>query len=167
MRRPSRFLIIVVVASTVLGACGGSSKSPDSAEPSESWKPTTVQERLLAETTDEGVLPREAALQLFALQYGPLPGVRTAFSSSASRSNAVTIAPRRSASNACRPAPAPRSRRRVVSVTPRRSKSTVSINGSRSRQTGEHPDTGPARLRAAHSARCGTARQCLRRSAAR
>src|SRR5688572_25332470 len=54
---------------------------------------------------------------------------RTPASSSASWSNAMTSAPRRYISNACRPAPQPMSMTRSPGLSPSRSKSTVSMLG--------------------------------------
>ena len=67
-------ILTVVVASGLLSSCGGSSKSSSSS----SKEPAlSAQEQVLAQINDEGYLPKDAALQLFALQYGPLPGVTT------------------------------------------------------------------------------------------
>jgi hypothetical protein len=70
-------ILTVVVASGLLSACGGSSskKSGNGSGSFEQAQPVTRQDKILAQTTDEGFLPKDAALQLFALQYGPLPGV--------------------------------------------------------------------------------------------
>ncbi|MFZ4515809.1 MAG: hypothetical protein ACOYN3_05805 [Acidimicrobiia bacterium] len=65
---------VILVLSTVLVACGGSKKASQP-ESEFSGNPVTVQQELLNQTTDEGVLPKDAALQLFVMQYGPLPGV--------------------------------------------------------------------------------------------
>jgi len=76
-----RLLVVVLVIATVtaaLSACDESSKQADGPKRSAIFaqlEPTTVQAQLLAQTTDEGYLPKEAALQLFAVQYGPIPGV--------------------------------------------------------------------------------------------
>lgn len=66
----------MMVLGLTVTACGGSSaKKSASGVSFTETQPTTVQGKLLAQTNDEGHLPKEAALQLFALQYGPLPGV--------------------------------------------------------------------------------------------
>ena len=71
-----RRLLAAVCALAVMAAgCGGGGKPSARSAPAEGSRAQTNVERLAAETDDRGYITSEAALQLFALLYGPLPGV--------------------------------------------------------------------------------------------
>src|SRR5690349_19686815 len=78
----------------------------------------------------------------------------TPASSSASWSKAITSAPRRYISNACRPAPQPMSMTRSPGRSPSRSKSTVSTQDLLVRRRRRHRDRVPAELLLGTGATC-------------
>ena len=82
MRNLARTLAALTLLGAFLGACGGNGSSKGDKTPSngitviDDGAPATKQETILAQTDADGFLTKDAALELFASQYGDLPGVR-------------------------------------------------------------------------------------------
>ncbi|MFZ4585058.1 MAG: hypothetical protein ACOYNI_07490 [Acidimicrobiia bacterium] len=80
MRATKVLLAALVVGTLAVGGCNSSKSSKGPSTTAESSfsadaKPTTVQQQLLEQRNADDQLTKDAALQLFALQYGDLPGV--------------------------------------------------------------------------------------------